>query len=251
MRGNGFWAEARREVLPHGHQSISRSGSVRSEQQHLRPKDRPPSGLRWNWPGASLLSRSSIAGDALPPSRLAPGQFERNECIVISETPHYTGKQKLECNHEKDRPRRVIRKPAWLPEIQGHCARQRHLCTTHSSRLQLAGGRDQGNPDNGGACQGGSGQEIGPAPTVHTRSHGAQAAGRLAGSGVVHEQQVRAGQGQDQASCLAQTKHQKLKRLFCLATTENSGSGAALPSTAPLYNTRPSDSPVRLSRTQF
>src|SRR2546425_11817902 len=40
------------------------------------------------WPGASLLSRSSIAGDTLPPSRLAPGQFERNECIVISETPH-------------------------------------------------------------------------------------------------------------------------------------------------------------------
>src|SRR6266567_2372137 len=34
------------------------------------------------------VSRSSIAGDTLPPSRLAPGQFERNECIVISETPH-------------------------------------------------------------------------------------------------------------------------------------------------------------------
>src|SRR5439155_22303354 len=30
----------------------------------------------------------SIAGDTLPPSRLAPGQFERNECIAISETPH-------------------------------------------------------------------------------------------------------------------------------------------------------------------
>src|SRR5213079_3426031 len=28
-------------------------------------------------------------GDTLPPSRLAPGQFERNECIAISETPHY------------------------------------------------------------------------------------------------------------------------------------------------------------------
>src|SRR5256885_5396346 len=49
----------------------------------------PPFGLRSNWPGASMLSRSSIAGDTLPPSRLAPGQFERNECIVISETPHY------------------------------------------------------------------------------------------------------------------------------------------------------------------
>src|SRR5204862_2193802 len=61
-----FWAEARREVLPHGHQSISRSGSVRSEQQRLR------------------------AADTLPPSRLAPGQFERNECIVISEAPHWT-----------------------------------------------------------------------------------------------------------------------------------------------------------------
>src|SRR6266702_8608578 len=48
----------------------------------------PPFGLRSNWPGASLLTRSSIAGDTLPPSRLAPGQFERNECIVISETPH-------------------------------------------------------------------------------------------------------------------------------------------------------------------
>src|SRR3989449_9792119 len=48
----------------------------------------PPCGLCSNWPGASLLSRSSIAGDTLPPSRLAPGQFERNECIVISETPH-------------------------------------------------------------------------------------------------------------------------------------------------------------------
>src|SRR5206468_7374312 len=30
------------------------------------------------------VSRCSL----LPPSRLAPGQFERNECIVISETPH-------------------------------------------------------------------------------------------------------------------------------------------------------------------
>src|SRR2546428_5593217 len=49
----------------------------------------PPSGLRLNWPGASWLSWSSIAGDTLPPSRLAPGQFERNECIVISETAHW------------------------------------------------------------------------------------------------------------------------------------------------------------------
>src|SRR5207245_7675741 len=151
----------------------------------------------------------------------------------------------------KARPRRVIRKLAWLPEIEGHCAVQRRLRTTDSSRLQLAGGRHQRNPDNGRACQGGSGQEIGSASTVHTRSHGAQAAGRLAGSRAVHNQQVRASQGQDQASCLAETQRQKLKRPFFLGTTENSGSGAAHPSTAPPYNTRPSDSPVRLSRTQF
>ena len=44
-----------------------------------------------------MLSQSSITEDTLPPSRgstelaevLAPGQFERNECIAISETPHY------------------------------------------------------------------------------------------------------------------------------------------------------------------
>src|SRR5439155_25943647 len=29
--------------------------------------------------------------DTLPPSRLAPGQLERNECIAISETPHQNG----------------------------------------------------------------------------------------------------------------------------------------------------------------
>src|SRR5207245_10403522 len=56
----------------------------------------PPFGLRSHWPGASLLSRSSIAADTLPPSRLAPGQFERNECIVISETQHLSP-----CQREK------------------------------------------------------------------------------------------------------------------------------------------------------
>src|SRR5687768_13650457 len=55
------------------------SGSVRSEQQRLRPKDVPPPGLRRIWPVASLLGRSSIAADTLSPSRLATGQIRRNE----------------------------------------------------------------------------------------------------------------------------------------------------------------------------
>src|SRR2546427_2080812 len=33
--------------------------------------------LAWGF----VARRSSIAGDTLPPSRLAPSQFERNECI--------------------------------------------------------------------------------------------------------------------------------------------------------------------------
>ena len=56
--------------------------SVRSEQRRQSEKELPPEGLRSNWPGASLLGRSSIAADTLPPSRLAPGQFESNECIA-------------------------------------------------------------------------------------------------------------------------------------------------------------------------
>src|SRR5437016_10643261 len=43
IRGNGFWAEARREVLPHGHQSISRSGSVGASNDASAQKTcRPP-----------------------------------------------------------------------------------------------------------------------------------------------------------------------------------------------------------------
>src|SRR5437667_4803144 len=37
----------------------------------------PPSGLRLNWPGASLLSRSSIAADTLPPTL-----FQRNRVLT-------------------------------------------------------------------------------------------------------------------------------------------------------------------------
>jgi len=80
-------AEARARVLPHGHQSISQSGSVRSEQQRLRPKDRPPFGcvkLAWSFVAQSVEYHCGYT----PPSRLAPGQFGRNECIAISETPH-------------------------------------------------------------------------------------------------------------------------------------------------------------------
>src|SRR5207247_3837566 len=66
----------------------SRSGSVRSEQRRLRPKDMPPCGLRPIWPVASLLGRSSIAADTLPPSRLATGQIGRNERLRIYEIDH-------------------------------------------------------------------------------------------------------------------------------------------------------------------
>src|SRR5213596_469808 len=54
--------------------SISRSGSVRSEQRSLERKGLPPFGLRPVWPVASLLvGHSPTAGDA-PSSRLATGQ---------------------------------------------------------------------------------------------------------------------------------------------------------------------------------
>src|SRR5437763_11094890 len=50
--------------------SISRSGSVRSEQRSLGEKDLPPSGLRPIWPVASLLvGHSPTAGGC---SLLAP-----------------------------------------------------------------------------------------------------------------------------------------------------------------------------------
>src|SRR6059036_3524948 len=65
VRGKGFFAQTRREVIPHGHPSISRSGSVRSEQRSLGEKDLPPSGLRRIWPVASLLvGYNPMAGDA-------------------------------------------------------------------------------------------------------------------------------------------------------------------------------------------
>src|SRR3989454_12217161 len=47
--------------------------------------------LAWGFVAQSVEYRWGYlpAGrQALPPSRLAQGQFERNECIVISETPH-------------------------------------------------------------------------------------------------------------------------------------------------------------------
>ena len=40
--------------------------------------------LAWGFVARSVEYR----WDTLPPSRLAQGQFERNECIAISETPH-------------------------------------------------------------------------------------------------------------------------------------------------------------------
>src|SRR5262245_53857197 len=82
IRGNGFWVEARRE------RHISRSGSGRSEQRRLRPKDRPPGGLLRIWPVASLLGRSRIAADTLLPSRLATGQIRSNERMRIYEIDH-------------------------------------------------------------------------------------------------------------------------------------------------------------------
>src|SRR5437016_6560166 len=74
----------------------------------------PPFGLRSNWPGASLLSRSSITADTLPPSRLAPGQFERNECIAISETPHWTGDAHAMMGHCPKGQSRVNPKFSWF-----------------------------------------------------------------------------------------------------------------------------------------
>src|SRR6059036_545510 len=88
VRGKGFFAQTRREVIPHGHPSISRSGSVRSEQRSLGEKDLPPSGLRRIWPVASLLvGYSPMAGDA-PSSRLATGQIGRNERHRIYASDH-------------------------------------------------------------------------------------------------------------------------------------------------------------------
>src|SRR6266404_1456246 len=71
---------ARREHIPRG--------SVSDEQRSLGEKDLPPGGLRRIWPVASLLSRSSIAADTLPPSRLATGQILRNERHRLYELGH-------------------------------------------------------------------------------------------------------------------------------------------------------------------
>src|SRR5437016_8107547 len=63
--------------------SISRSGSVRSEQRSLERKGLPPFGLRPVWPVASLLvGHSPTVGDA-PSSRLATGQTGRNKTPAI------------------------------------------------------------------------------------------------------------------------------------------------------------------------
>src|SRR5947209_3816707 len=71
-----------------GATSISRSGSVRSEQRSLGEKDLPPNGLRRIWPVASLLvGYSPRAGDA-PSSRLATGQIGRNERHRIYASDH-------------------------------------------------------------------------------------------------------------------------------------------------------------------
>ena len=72
-------------------------GSVRSEQRRLGQKDMPPGGLRRIWPVASLLSRSSIAADTLPPSRLATGQIPRNERHRIYELGHLGTVSPFEC----------------------------------------------------------------------------------------------------------------------------------------------------------
>src|SRR5216117_3278557 len=48
----------------------------------------PPCGLRPIWPVASLLARSGIAADTLPPSRLTTGQIGRNERLRIYEIDH-------------------------------------------------------------------------------------------------------------------------------------------------------------------
>jgi hypothetical protein len=69
--------------------SISRSGSVRSEQRSLRQKELSPSGLRRIWPVAALLVGYRPTAGYAPSSRLATGQIGRNERPVISETLHY------------------------------------------------------------------------------------------------------------------------------------------------------------------
>src|SRR6059036_1326179 len=88
VRGKGFFAQTRREVLPHGHPSISRSGSVRSEQRSLGEKDLPPSGLRRIWPVASWLVGYS-PGQGMRPPRASP-QVKLGATNVIVLMPQST-----------------------------------------------------------------------------------------------------------------------------------------------------------------
>src|SRR5438093_11301194 len=79
VRGNGFWAEARRE-----RRAYPAADLVRSEQRRLRPKDMPPCGLRPIWPVASLLGRSGIAADTLPPRASPRAQVgATNVCVFM------------------------------------------------------------------------------------------------------------------------------------------------------------------------
>jgi hypothetical protein len=72
VRGKGFFGQARAT-------SISRSGSVRSEQRSLAEKELPPFGLRRIWPVAVLLVGYRPTAGYAPSSRLATGQIGRNE----------------------------------------------------------------------------------------------------------------------------------------------------------------------------
>src|SRR6058998_3713763 len=66
--------------------SISRSGSVRSEQRSLERKGLPPFGLRPVWPVASLLvGHSPTAGDA-PSSRLARPNWAQQNTSHLGDT---------------------------------------------------------------------------------------------------------------------------------------------------------------------
>src|SRR6059036_3377805 len=83
VRGKGFFAQTRREVIPHGHPSISRSGSVRSEQRSLGEKDLPPSGLRRIWPVASLLVGYSPRAGMRPPRASPQAKLGATNVIVF------------------------------------------------------------------------------------------------------------------------------------------------------------------------
>src|SRR5678816_1797997 len=83
VRGKGiFWPDEARAT------SISRSGSVRSEQRSLAEKELPPEGLRRIWPVAALLVGYRPTAGYAPSSRLATGQIGRNERNRIYEMDH-------------------------------------------------------------------------------------------------------------------------------------------------------------------